>query len=95
MKVYCERCGADHTTADCPPMPPAPVKFHNWTCECGKVVSGTSTFGEHWVETMAHVVRSCPLVSKERGRKIMAMIHRDNLGEFDSNDSSGEANAKE
>lgn len=64
-------------------LPPEPVKYHTWTCKCGKVIDGTSMFKDHWVETMEHIVQSCPLVSKERGRKIMAMIHRDNLGESD------------
>lgn len=66
------------------PMPSQPVKYYTWTCKCGKVIYGTYTHKEHWVEMMAHVVRTCPLVSKERGRKIMEMIHRDNLGELDA-----------
>ena len=67
-----------------PAMPPEEIKFHTWTCKCGLVISGTSTFKDHWVEMMSHIVQSCPLVSKERGRKIVAHIHRENLGEFES-----------
>ncbi len=71
-----------------PALPPEKIKFHTWTCKCGLVISGTSTFKGHWVEMMSHVVQSCPLVSKERGRKIMANINRDNLGEFELGPSS-------
>lgn len=65
-------------------MPQEPIRYYRNVCECGHVTEGTCTFGEHWVKMMTHVVQSCPLVSKQHGRKIMAMINRDNLGEFDS-----------
>ena len=66
------------------PIPSQPARYYRTVCKCGHVTEGTYTHGEHWVEMMGHIVRTCPLVSRERGRKIMAMIHRDNLGEFDS-----------
>ena len=72
------------TSENEPEPPPEPIKFHTWTCRCGLVISGTSTFKDHWVEMMTHVVQTCPLVSKDRARKIMAHINRDNLGEFES-----------
>jgi hypothetical protein len=71
------------------PVPSEPVRYYRKACKCGHVIEGTYTFGEHWVEMMAHAVGDCPLVSKKRGRQIMAMFHRDNLGEFDSHDTQG------
>ena len=67
-----------------PPLPPDEAKYRAYTCKCGMVISGTSPFKDHWVEIMCHVVGDCPLVDKKRGRKIMPMINRDNLGENDS-----------
>lgn len=76
------------------PVPSEPVRYYTYTCKCGKVIDGTYTFGEHWVEIGVHIVRTCPLVSKEKGRQIMAHFHRENLGEYDSHDSQDRGTAQ-
>jgi hypothetical protein len=58
-------------------------KLRTQRCDCGLLIEGVWTLQKFFVEFMLHKVQACPLISKDRANKIMAMVHRDNLGEFD------------
>lgn len=54
-----------------------------WECGCGYVLEGLLVIGKFFAESMVHVTSTCPLVSRERANRVMAWVHRENLGEFE------------